>query len=272
MPYRYAHWYLLTLFPLVGLAFWPGYFSIFSASPLALHAHAAAGTLWLAILAAQSWMIHNDARDIHRLVGAASLAAFPFFLATGAVVSVLMAQQFANNLSPFDVMYDPRLGFGSIGFLIGFAYCYWQGLRKRPKVHSHSRYMLATAIFLLPPIFARLCRYVPSLHIGGASDLWKFALNIQIANALTAVIAFCLAWRAGKHGRPFLEAGVVIVMTDILLQTVGVLPLWQHLFTVLARVPLPVAAAIAGAAGIIIAYGGWVSGRRPTSQVRIAPA
>ena len=109
MPYRHAHWYLLALFPLVVVAFWPAYFSIFSAASPPLHVHAAAGTLWIGMLVAQAWLIHHGGRDIHRQLGLASLAAFPFFAAASAAVVVLMAQQFASRLSPFAVAYDPRL-------------------------------------------------------------------------------------------------------------------------------------------------------------------
>jgi hypothetical protein len=272
MPYRHAHWYLLALFPLVGLAFWPGYFSIVSTVPLALHAHAAAGTLWIGILAGQSWLIHQGRPDIHRKIGIASLGVFPFFVAASAAVSVLMAQQFASSLSPFDVAYDPRLGLGSIVLVIGFAYCYWQALRWRRKVHPHSRYMLSTVVFLLPPIFARLCRFAPYLQVRGPQDLWKFALDIQLANALAAVMVFYLAWRTSKHGRPFVEAGAVIVMNMILLQTVGVATSWRHLYAYLASIPLPAFAFAGGVVGIMVAYSGWLGGKPPTSRVKIVPA
>jgi hypothetical protein len=272
MPYRHAHWYLLALFPLVGLAFWPTYFAIFSTAPAALHAHAALGTLWIAILAGQSWMIHSGRRDVHRQMGIASLAVFPFFVAASAAVVVLMAQEFASRLSPVSSVYGPRLGLGSIGLVIGFAYCYWQGLRQRRKVHRHSRYMLATVVFLLPPIFVRLCPWVPLLDIRGTQDLWKLALNIQLANILVAAIMFLLAWHAGKHGRPFAEAGAVIVINDILLQTVGVTPPWQRFFAHLASVPLPAVAIAAGLVGTIIACSGWLGGKRATPHLGIVPA
>ncbi len=272
MPYRHAYWYLVALFPLVGLAFWPTYFAIFSTSPAALHAHAAAGTLWIAILAVQSWMIHHGRREFHRQTGIASLGVFPIFVAASAAVVVLMARQFAGKLSPVAVAYGPRLGLGSIGLTIGFVYCYWQGLRQRRKVHPHSRYMLATVVFLLPPIFVRLLRFVPLLDIRGAQDLWKLALNIQLANILVAVFVFILAWRAGKHGRPFVEAGTVILVDDILLQAVGVKASWQGFFALLASIPLPAAALAAGAAGIIVAYCGWLAGKRATPRAETAPA
>jgi hypothetical protein len=37
MPYRHAHWYLLAVFPLAGLAFWKSYLAQFSAATLAVY-------------------------------------------------------------------------------------------------------------------------------------------------------------------------------------------------------------------------------------------
>jgi hypothetical protein len=39
MPYSRAHLYLLILVPLVGLAFWPGYFARLGETPWAIHLH-----------------------------------------------------------------------------------------------------------------------------------------------------------------------------------------------------------------------------------------
>ena len=38
MPYRYAHWYVLTLFPLAALAFWPTYLGQFRTAGVEMHA------------------------------------------------------------------------------------------------------------------------------------------------------------------------------------------------------------------------------------------
>lgn len=272
MPYRHAHWYLLALFPPLVLAFWPTYFAIFSSSSAVLHAHAAAGTVWIAILAAQSWLIRHGWRYVHRQTGIASLAVFPFFMATSAAVVVLMAQDFASQSSPFGVTYEPRLGLGSIILVSGFAYCYWQGLRWRRKVHQHSRYVLATVLFLLPPIFSRLSRFVPFLEVQGPQDRWKFAIVIQIANGLVAAAAFFLAWRAGKHGRPFVDAGAVSVLVLILVPTLGVAVWWGHFYAQLASIPVPAATLAGGIAGTVIAYSGWIAGKRTTPQVETVPA
>ena len=50
MPYRHAHLYVLCLFPLAGLAFWPGYLGQFAASPPEVHVHGATASLWLILL------------------------------------------------------------------------------------------------------------------------------------------------------------------------------------------------------------------------------
>jgi hypothetical protein len=272
MPYRHAHWYLLTLFPLVGLAFWPTYFSTFSAASVPLHAHAAAGTLWIGILAVQSWLIHQGRRGMHRELGIASLAIFPFFIATSATVVVLMAEEFASRSSPVSLVYGPRLGLGSIGLAGGFAYCYWQALRQRRKVHPHSRYMLSTVLFLGPPIAVRLCRFVPLLQIRGSQDLWKLAVNIQLANILVAAFAFLMAWRSGRHWRPFAEAGAVVLVNDLILQTAGMTVPWQEIFASLANVPLAAAGFAGGAVGILIACAGWVAGWQPEPAAGAMPA
>jgi hypothetical protein len=46
--------------------------------------------------------------------------------------------------------------------------------------------MIATVLFLLPPIVARLRHVVPPLDIHSSQELWKFALDQQIAHAIAA--------------------------------------------------------------------------------------
>lgn len=47
MPLRKARWYLLALFPITALAFWPGYLSQAGTVPLEFHAQGVTATLWL---------------------------------------------------------------------------------------------------------------------------------------------------------------------------------------------------------------------------------
>ena len=110
LPYPRAHFWLLLLFPLTGLAFWPAYFSDFRAAPYAFHVHGITASLWIALLAFQSWAIHRRRNSLHRSVGLASFALFPFFLVGGLLVLQTMAIKFGIQADPFYQMFGARLG------------------------------------------------------------------------------------------------------------------------------------------------------------------
>ncbi|MFP5330362.1 MAG: hypothetical protein ACLGHC_09555 [Alphaproteobacteria bacterium] len=260
MPNRLAHFYVLALFPLAALAFWPSYLSQLSTASGEFHWHGATATLWLILLVAQSLTIHRGQRPIHRAVGLASLALFPLFLMGGVGIFFGMAERYVAG-EPFQAMYAPRLAWLDFAGVGGFAYCDYEALRNRRKVHPHSRYMLATAIFLLPPIFGRLTG-IP-LGVTGPEDFLRLSIGFQAANALTAAIAFGLAWWSGKHGRPFVIAGALTVAGAVLYETIGGMPAWQALYAHVADFPKAPFMLAAGVAGIAIAYAGWVAGRRP---------
>ena len=262
MPNRHGHWYVLVLFPLIALAFWPSYLSQFSTAPAQFRAHGVTATLWLMLLAAQSLTIHRDQRRLHRSLGMASLGLFPLFLMGGTGIFFGMAERYVAG-EPFQAMYAPQLAWLDFVGVGGFAYFYYEALRNRRKVHLHSRYMLATAIFLLPPIFGRLSG-IP-LGVTGPEDFAKLGAGFQAANAVTAGIAFALAVWSGKHGRPFALAGILTLVGAVLYQTVGAMPAWQALYARIAELPVAPFAFAAGAAGVLIGYAGWIAGRRPVT-------
>lgn len=270
MPYRHAHWWILALFPVAALAFWPQYISTFGSAPLEMHAHGITAALWLALLALQSWSIHNDILSLHRLSGRSSLILFPLFMAGGAGIFLGMADRYVSG-SPFHAMYAPRLAWLDVVGVAGLAFCYFQALRWRRKAQVHSRYMLSTAFFLLPPIFGRLSG-IP-LGVRGPADFAKLEYGFQAANLLAAGVAIWLAFRPGKHGRPFLHAAGFILLSAILFQTVGSWPSWERLVASAAGWPKPPLTLAAAIAGVAIAWAGWVAGKRPAApQVEPVPA
>ena len=271
MPYRKAHWYLLALFPITGLAFWPGYLSQLGTAPIEFHAHGVTATFWLMLLTAQSWTIHHKQRDVHRLIGMSSLVLFPLFLVGGAGIFVGMAQRFVEG-SPFQAMYAARLAWVDAVGVAGFSYFYFEGLRQRRKVHAHARYLLATVIFLLPPILGRLAPILPPLSISGPQDFWKLEIAFHIGNMLAAAIAFALALSSGRHGRPFYIAGALTLLAGFLYQTVGTLAAWKEIYAHFAYLPRAPLALIAIVVGALIAYAGWRAGRRPMHPQAPVPA
>ena len=272
MPYRHAHFYLLALFPLAALAFYPGYLSQLKSSSMQFHLHGVTATLWLMMVVAQSWTIHSGHRSTHRSVGTLSLLLFPLFMAGGSTIFIGMAQRFVAEASPFHTMYAPRLAWLDVVAVGGIAYLYFQALRLRRKVHPHARYMLATIFFLLPPIFGRLMPILPPLTPSGPEEFWKIGVGIQIGNALTAAIAFGLALHSGKHGRPFFIAGALTVLSALLYEFVGGSAAWQALYARFAEVPALPFAFAAALGGVAVAYAGWMAGKRPAPMADAVPA
>lgn len=271
MPYRNAKYYLLALFPIAMLAFWPGYLSQLGSAPMSFHAHGITATLWLALLTAQSWTIHRDQRQLHRSLGMLSLVLFPLFLAGGVSIFFGMGERYVAGV-PFHAMYAPKLAWLDFVGVGAFAYFYFEALRQRRKVHPHSRFMIATVFPLLPPIFGRLFGAMPPLSVRGPADFHKLEYAFQASNLLAAAIAFTLAVRSGKHGRPFYIAGALMLLSAFLYQTVGNMPAWQQLYARTAAVPWEPFALAAGLAGIAIGYAGWVAGRRPVVPPGAVPA
>jgi hypothetical protein len=261
MPYRHAHWYLLGVLVFAGLAFWPSYVSQLGTAPAAYHMHGISATLWMLMLIAQSWTIHHDRRSLHRSVGTMRLILFPLFLAGGSTIFLGMALRYVEGTSPFHVMYAPRLAWLDFVSVGGVAYLYYEALRQRRKVHAHSRYMLSTVLFLLPPIFGRLSA-IP-LGVRGPEDFEKLAIGFQTVNVLTAALALWLAYRSARHGRAFAVTGILVLISALLFQVVGPMPAWQALFARAAEIPPAPMALAAGLGGVAIGYAGWVAGRRP---------
>ena len=267
MPYRHAHWFLVGLFPLTALAFWPSYLSQFRTAGIEFHMHGITAALWLTLLLGQSWLIQSDRRQLHRTLGTASLVLFPLFLVGGTGIFFGMAERFVAG-EPFQAMFGPRLAWVDFVSVGGFAYCFYEALRQRRKVHPHAGYMLATVIFLLPPILGRLTA-IP-LGVTGPADFAKFEIGFPISFALTAAIAFLIAWRRGKHGRPFWVAGWLTVLGAILFSTVGAGQSWEAAYAGIANWPRMPFALAAASAGVLIAFAGWTAGKRTLPAASVA--
>ena len=265
MPYRRAYIWLILLFPLTALAFWPAYFSKLATSSTAYHVHGATASLWIAMLAFQSWSIHRGRIADHRLIGWSSLGLFPLFFGGGLMIIHSMAAKFGANDGPFYSLFGARLGIIDVVASAGIAWLYVEGLRQRRKVQLHARYMIATILFLWSPIVGRLLPALPPLAITGEADLYRFAYSVQAANALAVAIAIALWLAAPKHGRAWLIVAGAIVLQMILFETVGRSRAWETFFTGIAGIPagtLFLAGLIAGAG---LAWLGWSLGpvRRP---------
>lgn len=261
MPYRHAHWYLLLLFPLTGLAFWPNYFGKLGASPYAFHVHGVTASLWIALLAFQNWSIHRRRNGLHRSAGLASLALFPLFIAGGVLVIQTMAVKFAAGADPFYDIFGARLGAVDAISSAAIPCLFYMALKWRRKVHLHARYMLAPVLFLLGPILSRLMPALPPLAITGPADFHRFAYGLHLANALAVGVAAILYLRAPKWGRPFLIVGALIGVQSLVFETLGRTAAWERLFGAIGTLPTVLVATLGLGLGAAAAWSGWATGR-----------
>lgn len=266
MPYRHAHWWILALFPVAALAFWFSYLSVLSTSPPSYHLHGITASLWLIILAIQSWSIHHGHRSFHRTNGLIGFALFPLFLAGGAAIFVGMAQRYVDASSPFHAIWPPNLAWLDFVAVGGMALFYFQALKYRRFVGKHSSYMLATSIFLMPPIFGRLAPLPLGLDLSRPENFAHMGPGFHLGNLAAALTAFAIAWRAGRNGKPFAIAGLLIGLSSILFELPGGTAAWKALYVhaaALPTLPMALAAALAGAA---IGWAGWTAGKRPAAS------
>lgn len=273
MPYRHAHWWIIALVPLIGLAFWPNYLSVISTSPLSFHLHGITASLWLLLLVIQSWSIHNGRRSFHRTNGLVSLALFPLFLAGGAGIFIGMAQNYAAAATPFSAIWPPHLAWLDFVSVGGMAWFYFQSLKHRRNVGKHAGYLLATVIFLLPPVFGRLAPLAMGLDFSQPDVFEKLGPGFHIGQMVSALIAFVIAASDRRRGKPFVIAGGLTILGSILFEVPGGTEAWQSLYRHVASIPtLPVviAATVGGAA---VGWAGWLAGKRKVpSQAQALPA
>lgn len=271
MPFRHAHWWVLAAFPLAVLAFWPNYLSAIGTSPWSYHLHGITASMWLLLLVIQSWSIQHGKRAFHRSNGLVSFALFPLFLAGGATIFVGMAERFVEA-SPFHQLYAPRLAWLDFVAIAGMAYFYFQALRYRRFVGKHSSYLLATAIFLLPPIFGRLAPIPMGLNPTMPDFFAAMSMSFHYGNAATALIAFFIAWRAGRNGRPFVIAGVLTLVASLLFEWPGGSDAWWTLYPHFAELPTALLAVTAALLGALVGWAGWRAGSRPAPIEETSPA
>ena len=258
MPYRHAHYYLLLLIVLTGIVFWPIYFSVLPTASTALHIHGFSASLWIALLTLQSWAIHQGRNDLHRAIGIASLAIFPFFFAGSVLIVHTMAVNFASG-DLFDGQFGARFAAFDLVAVPAIAFLFWSGLRWRRKVHLHARYMFATVFFLFEPIFSRLLlQYVPGLQLT-PPEFARLPLDVELANFGALLFALALAWKQPKHARPWLVTGALLGLQMILFPTLGVLGPWEALVRAFARIPAPLLFSFGLATGAGVSWFGWNS-------------
>ncbi|MGK6324306.1 hypothetical protein ACMGDM_14650 [Sphingomonas sp. DT-51] len=256
MPYRRAHWMVVLLLPLILLAFWPAYFGALSAAPLALHAHGLSATLWLTLLAVQSWSIHDRRLALHRAAGVMVFALVPLFAGASLAAVQGNVTLFAAASDPFHATFGARLALVDLVALVTFVALVRQALLRRRQVRAHGAAMLATALLVLPPILGRLFPVLPGFFDWNVAGHRGFALSFQLA-MLSATLGALALYRS-EHARAFVAVALSLGIQAIGFETLGASAAWANAARALLAVPAPLLFALAAlAAAGALAEGWW---------------
>ncbi|HSM95370.1 MAG TPA: hypothetical protein VLT91_04950 [Rhizomicrobium sp.] len=185
-------------------------------SPLMI-VHGAVFTAWMAILIAQTSLVANDRRDIHRKLGVAGFIVAMLMLVLGTVLAV---DALKRGFAPVGAPPAPIFFAIPIGDMVAFAALLAVGWRNRPRTDYHKRYMLLATITLLDAAFAR----VPLGFIQSGGIVVAFALADVFVLALGA---YDVATRRRVHPATLI-GGAIVIGSQVLRLAIGGTAAWQH--------------------------------------------
>jgi uncharacterized membrane protein len=188
----HAPWGAAMLLALALAAFWPGYLSRLG-QPIDpyTHAHALAMTAWMVLLIVQPLLVSRGHRDLHRALGKGSVA----LAAAVVVASLLLAHERLASRNDADFTRIAHTFYLPVSAVVLFVVTYALGVLYRRRREVHGRFMMATLVSGMDPIFARLAYYsAPSL-----AERTHELISIGVIHA----ILLTLIWRERRqhHGR-----------------------------------------------------------------------
>jgi|GEM_PF-217418 len=271
LPYTKAHYYLMGLLVITLMAFWDSYFGILREASLAHHMHGITATVWIVLMAAQSFFIHLENRSLHRKLGLLLFVVVPLMTAAFSMVIQLGIQKTLVQ-HPFYNLFGEALLTIDVLLLLTVPLQIYLALKFRRRVRLHSALMLGTVIGLMPPITSRLLSgYVPGLIINGPDSLYLFRYALFWGHVISLVLALVLYFRYKKEGWPWLLAAIITVLSYGLYATIGQTQGWHQLVEHFAWLT-PLGAFVFGFIfGFMACLLGWRHGSFSSTRVKQSP-
>jgi len=268
MPYRHAHYYVLVVIAVIVAGFWPSYFGVWGSAPWQFHAHGVAASIWVTMVAAQSWSVHHGRLPLHRLIGKSSLLLFPFLIGGLAAIIDVTAKGFVAGDNPVRMMFGGSFLIGMALAIAAYVTLYYRALKYRRKVWIHSGYMLATPLILFESPFSRLLNmFVPGLVITGPGDLGLIMPGILWAMAVELAVIAAIWLRYREKANPFLVAGGFIVAQMLTMGLMADSGLLRWLLVALGQSPSAAVVLAGFALGALTSWAGWQAGKRAAVAV-----
>ncbi|TDR16857.1 hypothetical protein [Marinicella litoralis] len=261
MPYSKAHHLMFVLLAVTVIAFWPSYFAVLSEAPLAHHIHGITATVWILLIALQSWLIHHGKRQQHRKAGLLIFIMVPLMTAAFALVTWLGAIK-AVGQHPFYVEIGQALLTADVLLIFATALQIYLALKFRRNVHVHSALIISTLFGLLPPILSRLfSNHIPSMQITSLDSMYRFAYAIQLSILVTFLMALALALIYRKSRWPWLLAASISFIIYLIYSTVGYSVWWGDQTQIIASLNPLIAYGFGFLLGLFACVLGWHHGK-----------
>jgi len=268
MPYRHAHYYVLVVMAVIVAGFWPSYFAVWGSVPWQFHAHGVAASIWVAMVAAQSWTAHHRQLPLHRAVGKSSLFLFPFLIGGLAAIIDLTAKGYAAGNDPVRMMFGGSFLVGLALAIAAYVAVYYRALKYRRKVWIHSGYMLTTPLILFESPFGRLLNmFMPGLAIRGPGDLHLIMPAILWAMAIELAVIAAIWLKYREKANPFLVAAGFIAAQMLTMGLMADSAPLRSLLVAIGQVPSAAVVLAGFALGALISWAGWQAGKRPALPV-----
>lgn len=228
---RNAGYFFIVLFIGALFAFWPHYLSRLPNDDVHAHLHAALAVTWCALLIMQPFLIRARKNDLHRRLGAFSKLVAPAFV----VAAVLLAHHRVAVMPDAKFAADPAGLFLGLAAAVDFAVAYSLGLWFRQTMALHARFMIATGLTMIDPVFVRVLGYY--------APPFSHPLMYQVCGyGVTDLMLLLLLWRpamSARYRRIFLSGVIIFPILHLAWFTVVQGPLWVSFATWFRALPLP---------------------------------
>jgi uncharacterized membrane protein YozB (DUF420 family) len=218
---------IAILFPItVIVGFAPTYYlkGIFDSPPvprLIVHVHGLVMSLWVALFAAQVYLIRSKRIKIHQRLGLASVVLGVTIIITGLITAVAAAR-YGSTASPPGI---PPLEFLIVPFgdVLVFAVLFAAAVYYRRNAPNHKRLILLTVLNFLPPAIARF----PFGLTDSYGPLWFFG----VPDVLAIVFVIADTWRHKKLNKVFLSGAIFLIASHWLRLAIAPTPVWVNFAT-----------------------------------------
>ena len=163
--------FIIGLFLISTVVFWPRYYSRLFDASFYLHLHAITAILWFALLIAQPILIKKRKLKLHRLLGKLS---YP--IAAMIVISIILLTHSRISSTPEEFFVRRSyVVYLQLALAFVFAVTYGFAIWYRKTKDIHARLMVATAFTFIDPLLDRfISMFMPFINIRG--ELITFGL------------------------------------------------------------------------------------------------